>query len=294
MSLISLVIDESKKLNGESLIRARAPITGILTGNTRGFVRKVEHGHVFMEGGNPQGMPFIFCHGIFGSYRNIAEIGETLFSDYRVIVPCMPMYDAPLNQCTVEDLSQYLEKFVKDFNLTNLVLAGNSMGGGAVLLYAIRNPQNVKKLILFASSGLSFIPMRGGAMKLKSFEYVKELLGDIFYEKKAFNHEELKEVFDVLQNKSILLRILSFTRSTKRNFLHQQLLQLDIPALVIWGKQDTVTPPFIAEEFRQHLKNSQVQYIDNCGHVPCYEKPQECLAHIQPFLGHKTTNSKRF
>jgi len=292
MSLMSLVIDESKNLTGENLVRARAPIAGIITGDTRGFKRKVEQGHVFMEGGNPQGTPFIFCHGIFGSYRNIAEIGEALFSDYRVIIPCMPMYDAPLNQCTVEDLSQYLEKFVNDFNLKNIVLVGNSMGGGAVLLYAIRNSHNVKKLILFASSGLSFIPMRGGAMKLKNFEYVKELLGDIFYEKKAFNNDEFKEVFDVLQNKSTLLRILSFTRSTKRNFLHQELSKLDIPALVIWGKQDTVTPPFIAEEFRVHLKNSQVQYIDNCGHVPCYEKPQECLAHILPFLDQKTTNTR--
>lgn len=280
--LRSLILDESHTLEGEALVRSRAPISGLTAANNFGFKQKIFKNHVYMEVG--EGTPIIFCHGIFGSFRNFAEIGHALSGKYRVIVPCMPMYDAPFTKCTVSDLSFYLEEFIADLGLSNIVMAGNSMGGGAVLLYTIRNPQNVSRLMLFSSSGLSFIPMRGGFMKLKDYNYVKQLLGDIFYQTPPVSDEEFSEVFDVLQSKPTLLRILNFTRSTKTNFLHEQLKQLPHPALVIWGNQDTVTPPFVAEEFRAHLKNSEVHYLDECGHVPTFEKPQECLKLIRSFL----------
>jgi pimeloyl-ACP methyl ester carboxylesterase len=283
-SLMSLVLDESKDLQGEELIRSRAPIGALTAKNRFGFEQKLYRQHVYMEAGNPQGTPIIFCHGIFGSFRNFAAVGEGLSKDYRIIVPCMPMYDAPFTKCTVNDLSLYLEEFINDLNLKNCILAGNSMGGGTVLLYTLRNPQNVSRLLLFASSGLSFIPMRGGMMKLKNFEYVKSLLSDIFYNTPPVSDEEFQEVFSLMQSKPVLLRIFNFTRSTKSNFLHEQLKALDHPALVIWGKNDTVTPPFIAEEFKSHLKNSELHYLDDCGHVPTYEKPEECLKLIRSFL----------
>lgn len=280
--LRSLIIDDSSTLEGEALVRSRAPISGMTATGNFGFQQRVFKNHVYMEVG--EGTPIIFCHGIFGSFRNFAEIGQALSSKYRVIVPCMPMYDAPFKKCTVSDLAFYLEEFIKDLDLKNVILGGNSMGGGAVLLYATRNPDNVSRLMLFSSSGLSFIPMRGGFMKLKDYHYVKELIGDIFYKTPPVSDEEFREVFNVLQSKPMLLRILSFTRSTKSNFLHEQLKKLNHPSLVIWGKEDTVTPPFVAEEFRTHLKNSEVHYLDDCGHVPTFEKPQECLKLIQNFL----------
>ena len=281
-SVLSLLFNESSQLRGDAFVKARAPISALIAKNSFGFRQNVIGNHVFMETG--QGQPIIFCHGLFGSFRNFAEIGRAFSDRYRVIVPCMPMYDAPLAQCTVEDLSLYLETFINDLGLKNVILAGNSMGGGTVLMYTIRNPSNVDKLMLFASSGLSFIPMRGGAMKLKNFDYVKSLLSDIFYGSPDLNDEEVREIYNVMQNKPMLLRCLSFTRSTKRKFLHDEIKNLEHKTLVVWGNQDTVTPPFIAEEFNQNLRNSSVHYLDQCGHVPPYEKPKECIALIEGFL----------
>ena len=282
MSLLNLFFENKEKLSEKELIKSRAPVSGLTDSDNFGFEMKVKQGHVYLETGT--GTPLIFCHGIFGSFRNIAQIGQQLADRYRIIVPCMPMYDAPLNKCTVEDLSLYLEKFIEDLNLQNVVLVGNSMGGGTVLLYTIRHPERVQKLILFASSGLSFIPMRGGAMKLKDRNYVHEMMDDIFYGPSPFSPEEFEQVFQILQNKSTLLRVLGFTRSTKRNFLHNELKKISHPTLVIWGQEDKVTPPFIAEEFRTHLVNSEIHYLKECGHVPPYEKPEECLDLMENFL----------
>jgi 2-hydroxy-6-oxonona-2,4-dienedioate hydrolase len=281
-SFLSLFKAKKSNLSVAELVRNRAPITGLLSQNSFGFRQSVIGEHVFMETG--EGQPILFCHGLFGSFRNFAHIGQALAGQYRVIVPCMPMYDAPLAKCTVDELGLYLETFIQDLGLKNCILVGNSMGGGTVLTYAIRNPQNVSHLILFASSGLSFIPMRGGFMRLKEFAYVKRLMSDILYDASHVPDAEIREVYDVMQNKQMLLRCLSFTRSTKRNFLHEPLKSLNIPSLVIWGQEDKVTPPFIAEEFKTHLKNSEVHYLPLCGHVPPYEKPEECLSLIHPFL----------
>lgn len=287
-SILSLFRKKSEPIEDSDLIQRRAPITGIINTENYGFCLKTFKGHVFMEVGT--GQPMLFCHGLFGSFKNFAEVGQALSSHYRVIVPCMPMYDAPLSECSVEYLGTYLDSFVTDLGLQKCVLVGNSMGGGAILSYALAKPENVDKIVLFASSGLSFIPMKGGFMKIKDFQYVKELMSGIFYDASWIQDDEVREIYNVMQNKQTLLRCLSFTRSTKRNFLHEKLKSLPHPALVVWGKNDTVTPPFIAEEFRESLKNSEVHYLENCGHVPPYEKPQECLKLMSNFLG--ITNSE--
>ncbi len=281
-SIFSLFWEDKSKLDRETLLKNRVPITGLIKGDNFGFEQKVSGNHVYMETG--EGQPIIFCHGLFGSFRNFGQIGQELSSRFRVIVPCMPMYDAPLKKCTVEELAIYLEIFISDLGLKNCIVVGNSMGGGTVLKYAIHNLANVDKIILFASSGLSFIPMKGGYMKLKEISYVRDLLRDIFFDSSVLSEDEIYEVYKVMQNKQMLLRCLRFTSSTKRNFLHQDLKQLDIPTLVIWGNNDKVTPPFIGKEFESHIKNSTLHYLENCGHVPCYEKPTECLEIINEFL----------
>lgn len=280
-SLLSLLFDNTSHLEGDTFVRSRAPITGMIARNSYGFEQRPVGRHVFMETGS--GPPVLFCHGLFGSFRNFAEVGAGLADRYRVIVPCMPMYDAPLARCSVEQLAAYLETFTDDLGLGGCVMAGNSMGGGAILHYAVRRPDNVSRLILFSISGLSFIPMRGGALKLRSYDYVEGLLSDIFHGSPRLD-DEVREIYDLLQHKPTLLRCLSFTRSTKKNFMHEQLKTLDHPALIIWGANDTVTPPDVAIQFRECLKHSELHYLPGCGHCAPLEKPAECLRLIESFL----------
>ena len=289
-SLLSLLFDNTSHLDDDAFVRTRAPITGRIARNSYGFEQKLVGRHVFMETGG--GPPILFCHGLFGSFRNFAEIGAALSDRYRVIVPCMPMYDPPLAKCSVGQLAVYLETFIDDLGLSNCVLAGNSMGGGAILHYTVRHPGQVSRLILFSSSGLSFIPMRGGVLKLRNYDYVKSLLSDIFYGSPELDDDDVREIYDLLQHKPTLLRCVSFTRSTKKNFMHEQLRTLDHPALVVWGANDTVTPPDVALQFRECLKNAELHYLPECGHCPPFEKPTECLRLIESFLaapGHRAS-----
>lgn len=258
------------------------PISGFNQAEQTVFTRHTLEGHSWVEAG--AGQPIIFCHGLFGSFRNFNEIGKLLAERYRIIIPYLPMYDMPLSDSTVNGLSVYLESFINTLDLRDIIATGNSMGGGTVLNYAVRNPNNVSKIILFASSGLSFIPMRGGFLKIKDYEYVRNLLEDIFFEKGHIPEEEFQEVFETIQNKKVLLRCLSFTRSTKKDLLHQDLPKLTHPTLIIWGANDNVTPPTIGQEFYNLIPNSTLHILENCGHVPPLEKPDECYHLINEFL----------
>ncbi len=250
--------------------------------NPFGFNFKHTSHHAWMEIG--QGKTIVFSPGLFGSYRNFGRIASALSATHRILVPFLPLYDLPIKECTIKSLGTYLESFCEDLALKDVTLAGNSMGGGASLHYALKNPENVTSIILFASSGLSFIPMRKGFMRLKDRDYIKEILSDIFYDANLLSEAEIDEVFSLIQNKEQLLRCLSFTRSTKHDLLHEKLRTLSRPTLIFWGENDNVTPKHYAHEFHALLPNSELAILPECGHVPCYEKAEECIPIIQRFI----------
>lgn len=288
-SIISLFFKKKTKLQNDEFIRSRAPISGLTAKTNFGFEQKLIKNHVLMETGS--GQPIVFCHGLFGSFRNFAVIAQSLSKHYRVIVPCMPMYDAPLRNCTIENLAIYLEEFINDLNIKQVILAGNSMGGGIILHYAIGHPENVCRLMLFSSSGLSFVPMRGGVLRVNDYSYVKSLLSDIFYRvPDIIDDNDFMEVYNLIQDKSILLRCFSLTRSTKSLFSPEQLKVLKHPTLILWGENDMVIPSENALQFQECLINSEVHFLSECGHCPTYEKPEECLALIECFFAKDVDN----
>lgn len=282
MKKFKSLIKRNQVIDEHYLLKDRALVSGSFKESTTQFKQHIYKEHIYVEVG--QGEPLIFCYGLLGSFRNFESIANTLSENYRIIVPYLPMYDLPLKECTVQGLSIYLEQFIEDLNLKNCIVAGNSMGGGTVLRYTLRNLDNVEKIILFSSSGLSFIPMRKGFLKVKQYEYVKEMLKDIFYDEALGSEEEVQEIYDAVQSRETLIRCFSFTRSTRKDLLHDELKNIYQPVLIIWGKNDKVTPVNIASEFHNILPNSRLETLDQCGHCPPYEKPLLCSQLIHDFL----------
>ena len=94
----------------------------------------------------------------------------------------------------------------------------------------------------------------------------------------------VKEVFDAIQNYEIVLRSIRFTKSTAKDQLHDKLPGIHLPTLLIWGNQDTITPPGVGKLFNELLPNAELHYIDSCGHVPTQERPAQVLQLIDSFL----------
>ena len=85
----------------------------------------------------------------------------------------------------------------------------------------------------------------------------------------------MDEVFETLNDRMKVLRILTMAKSAIRHNMRKDIPNIKIPVCLIWGKNDVITPPNVGEEFNELLPDSELHFLDNCGHVPMMEHPTE-------------------
>ncbi|AHM61738.1 alpha/beta hydrolase fold protein [Flammeovirgaceae bacterium 311] len=236
-----------------------------------------------------QGKVLLLLHGLFGALSNWESVVSRFSSDYRVLIPMLPIYEMPLRQADLEGLQRHLQAFVKHFGLDRMTLMGNSLGGHIALLYTLANPEKVERLVLTGSSGLFENGMGGSYPKRGSYEYIKERVEYTFYDPKIATKEYIDEVFDTTKSIPKCMRIVAIAKSAQRHNLAQDLSKIQVPTLLVWGLNDTITPPMVAHEFNRLIPNSTLRFIDKCCHAPMMEHPEKFNQILSEYL--KTTNA---
>jgi 2-hydroxy-6-oxonona-2,4-dienedioate hydrolase len=231
-----------------------------------------------------QGEPLIMLHGLFGNLSNWGHVADEFISTHRVIVPRMPFFSHPVSRERLNDLVHYLEEFIAHHQLNHITLIGNSLGGHVALLYAWQQPAYVHKLILTGSSGLFENSFGGTFPRVKDYDYIREKVSRTFYQQEVVTKELVDEVYHTVQSKAHTLSIIGLARAAQRNNVTDLLSQIDHQTLLIWGLQDTITPPEVAIEFHNHLPNAEIIFIDHCGHAPMMEQPKLFNQHVREFL----------
>jgi len=245
-------------------------------------VIKEENGFKYIEEG--EGDTLLLLHGLFGALSNFDDVTEAFKSQYKVVIPLLPIYDLPLLTTGVTTLAKYLLKFVKHKKLKNINLLGNSLGGHVALIFTLNNPEYVKALVLTGSSGLYENSFGGTFPKRENYDFIKEKVEYTFYDPATATKELVDEVYQTVNDRNKVIRILSMAKSAIRHNLAKDLHKITIPVCLIWGKNDTVTPPDVAVEFHNLLPNSELNWIDNCGHAPMMEVPDEFIKFLRRFL----------
>lgn len=231
-----------------------------------------------------EGPVLLLLHGLFGALSNWADVVEEFRKDYRVVIPMMPIYQVNLDDLSVETLADYIAMFVDKMQLDDLSVMGNSLGGHVGLVYTLEHPHKVKTLILTGSSGLFESGMGGSFPKRGSIEYIKERVEYTFYDPKTATQELVDEVFEIVNNPKKAIRILKIARAAQRHNLKVEIRTIQCPTLLIWGLNDNITPPEVAHEFHRLIPNSELYFIDHCGHAPMMERPKEFNAYLRRFL----------
>lgn len=280
--ITSLFYGKKRKNGLQSFLDNRAPIRSIPEQLRSIASCHVAGDHIYLECG--EGKPIIFCHGLFGGIFNIDNLAANLSSRYRFVMPYLPMYDLPLKDCRVKKLGYYIEDFVEQLQLKEAVFIGNSMGGGALSHYASLSGNIAKGIVLCGSSGLTSIPISKGYFKRKNYEFVKSATQDIFFNRNIPPEGMMKDVFQAIQQTELLIRSLRLTKSAVHEKTHEELSMIKVPTLLIWGKQDPITPVEAAPQFQNLIKNSELVILEECGHVATQEKPEEFLVHLNSFL----------
>ncbi len=243
---------------------------------------KGENDFQYIEEGN--GPVLLLLHGLFGALSNWNDVIRHFSSSYRIVIPLMPIYTLPLLNTNVKALSEFVYDFISFKGYKDITLVGNSLGGHVTLVYVKKHPQNIKAMVLTGSSGLYENAMGGTFPKREDYNFIKQKVEYTFYDPKTATKELVDEVFEIVNDKGKLIRILSLAKSAIRHNMSDDLKYMNIPTCLIWGKNDTVTPPEVAEEFHRLLPKSDLFFIEKCGHAPMMEQPDDFNRILEAWL----------
>ena len=236
----------------------------------------------FVEEG--QGEPLVLLHGLFGALSNFKDLVDHFRKTHRVIIPMLPLYDLDLLHTTVSGLAKYVAKFTEARGLDQVHLLGNSLGGHVGLVYTLKHQEKVKTVTLTGSSGLFENGMGETYPKRGDYEYIRKKTELTFYDPKVASKELVDEVYSIVNNRLKALKIIALARSAIKHNLGDELKDIKVPVCLIWGRNDTITPPMVAEEFHILLPNSELHWVDKCGHAPMMEVPEEFNKILGDFL----------
>ncbi|MFM1841190.1 MAG: alpha/beta fold hydrolase [Sediminibacterium sp.] len=231
-----------------------------------------------------EGEVLMLLHGLFGALSNFSDLIERFRTTHKVVVPLLPLFDLDILHTSVTGLAKHVHQFIEHKGYDHIHLLGNSLGGHVGLVHVLKHPEKIKSLTLTGSSGLFENAMGDSYPKRGDYDYIKNKTAQTFYDPAMATKELVDEVFEITKNRLKVIKIIALAKSAIRNNLGEELNQIQIPTLLIWGKNDTVTPPFVAEEFHKLIPHSQLHFIDKCGHAPMMEVPAEFNDILENFL----------
>jgi pimeloyl-ACP methyl ester carboxylesterase len=247
----------------------------------------------YMEAGS--GPAVILLHGLGGDLTNWASTMGPVSAKYRVIVPDQIGFgrsDKPLINYRVGTLVDFLDGFCKELKIEKASLVGNSLGGWTAAAFALAHPEKVDRLVLVDAAGFAlekdFDTRTLNGLNPSTREGMAQVLSIIMYNKQMFANPA---VIDAAFARKIMAgdgyTIQRFVDSIAHgeDVLDNRLSSIKQPTLMVWGKQDALTPLALGERFNKEIAGSELFVIDKCGHVPQMEKAAEFNAALLRFLG---------
>lgn len=226
----------------------------------------------FLEKG--EGPPIVILHGLMGGLSNFDGVVDYFpKKGYKVIIPELPLYSMTLLQTSVQTFAKYLKDFLKFKGYKDVILLGNSLGGHIALLGTKMYPELIKGLVITGSSGLYENAMGESYPRRGDYEFIKKKAQNVFYDPETATKEIVDEVYVTVSDRNKLIKTLAIAKSAIRHNMAKDLPKMKTPTCIIWGKNDNVTPPEVAEDFDKLLPDSDLYWIDKCGHAAMMEHP---------------------
>jgi pimeloyl-ACP methyl ester carboxylesterase len=247
---------------------------------------KEAKGFKYIEEGH--GPVLLLLHGLFGALSNWEHVLAQFSQRYRVIIPMLPIYEMPVKQANLAGLLAFVTDFAQRNELERFTLIGNSLGGHLALMYTLQHPDQVQKLVLTGSSGLFENTLGGSFPKRGNYEYIADRVAYTFFDPKTVAKAYIDEVFSVINDVYKAIRVISIAKSAQRNNMARELPHIHAATLLVWGLNDTITPPLVAHEFDALLPHATLRFVDKCCHAPMMERPKKFNDLLEKFLQSKS------
>jgi pimeloyl-ACP methyl ester carboxylesterase len=241
-------------------------------------------GLAFAGGSGPR---TIFLHGLMGLNEHWDTSVRWLAGHLRCEMLEFPLLELPPDDGTVAGVTalviQYLEETAGQRE--PVVLVGNSFGGHVALRVAMERPELVSALVLAGASGLWEYNGIHDFTTRPTLEWMRTRLEEIFHDPRHVRDEEIARVHEAVNLRSFARALLRISRSVRRDCLADRLGAVRAPSLLVWGRQDRITPPDVGYQFANALPGARLAWIDDCGHAPMIEHPDRFAAEVSAFVG---------
>jgi len=221
----------------------------------------------------------MLLHGMFVGAESWEACGTSLQKNWPVYAPELPILDVPCKQVGLTSLVDYIKCTLDDKEIDRIVLAGNSLGGHVALKVALAHPERVAGLVLVGSSGTNQL-----APHRPSREWVRVKMKEVFFDEVHVTESLVGKVHETLSSPLQMRKVVRMAGSAKRDNVRDELSNLSCPVMLIWGADDQITPLEMAFEFKKRLPHAEMELIEQCGHAPNIERPQEVATIMGRFL----------
>jgi pimeloyl-ACP methyl ester carboxylesterase len=241
--------------------------------------------HYFIGG---SGEPLVLIHGLGGRALNFAPMMPALAKQHRIFVLDLLGYadsDRPDLNYSITLETDILRQFLDSQGLTRTDLGGWSMGGWISLNFAARSPERVRRLVLLDSAGVKFTPTFDLGLlaphTMADMQALNKILTPHPDQTPAFI---TRAVLQHLQTEDWVIQRTIANMMTGREFLDDKLARVTMPVLIVWGKQDVMTPLSMGEAMHREMPQSVLVVLDGCGHIAPIECHDRVLSEMQRFL----------
>jgi pimeloyl-ACP methyl ester carboxylesterase len=217
-------------------------------------------------------VPIVFLHGLVGLNEHWEQVVERVCHRVRCVLFELPLLQLRGEHCCVQGVGRLTAQFLSEYLDEPAVLAGNSFGGHVAVRIALDFPELTRGLILAGASGLIEKSMVSDVQIRPSREWLSRKMGELFYNPaEHMRQADLVRAHRELSDRGNARAMVKLSRSARRDHLGARMPQMRMPVLLIWGKQDIVTPPEAAEQFERLIPDTRIVWFDDCGHVPMVE-----------------------
>lgn len=242
----------------------------------------------YVRQGNTQPTPILLLHGFDSSvfeFRRLLPLLAEKRETWALDLLGFGFTDRTAgNSFTLTDIKTHLYSFWKTLIARPVILVGASMGGAAAIDFTLSYPDAVSQLVLLDSAGLAKGPVIGKflippfdrlATEFLRRPQVRRKISQTAYYDKIFNSQDAQLCAALhLEMPGWHEALVSFTKSGGYGSFRERLGQIDVPTLILWGRNDRILGTKDAGKFERAIANSQLIWIENCGHVPHLEQSQ--------------------
>lgn len=231
-----------------------------------------------------QGTRVCFLHGLVGLNEHWEVAAKQIADRAECVLFQLPLLQLKGADCSIDGVVDLTAAYLREHLDGPTVLVGNSFGGHVAVRLAIEAPDVVSGLILAGSSGVIERTLVREVQLRPSRDWLGERLNELFYDSSYVRDADLDRAHEELSHRSGARAMIKLSRSARKDHVGARLNRVQCPALLVWGRQDVVTPPEAAEQFHAALPDSRLVWFDDCGHVPMMEKSEAFSAEMRRFL----------